>query len=414
MPEPIRVLNLIARLNVGGPAKHVGWLMAGLDPARFEQRLLAGPVPDNEDDMGPWLKAQGVDYQIIPTLGREISPTKDLATLLAILSVLKDYRPHVVATHTAKAGFLGRLALMLHRRTAKTKGWPVPKCVHTFHGHVFHDYFGSAKTKLFLSLERMLARRATWRIVAISPRMLEEIHGQYGVGRPEQFVVLPLGIDQAPFADSDSGRSRFRAALGIGAEEFVAGAVGRVAPVKNYGLLLEAAAKLKQAEPELFECCRFLIIGGGSHDELAQLSQRAAALGIADKAAFLGNRSDPEAFFPGLDALMLTSLNEGTPMAILEAGACGRPVIATAVGGVADLLGPVAQEIKGFTLHERGLTAPSGDAPSLAGALAWLIKSPAQGQALGGALKSYVAAEHSREGLVAAMESLYDTAVDHA
>lgn len=414
MPEPIRVLNVIARLNVGGPAKHVGWLMAGLDPDRFEQRLLCGPVPDNEDDMGPLLRSQGVDYQIIPTLGRQISPTKDLATLMAILAVLKDFRPHVVATHTAKAGFLGRLALMIYRRTAKAKGWPVPKCVHTFHGHVFHDYFGPAKTRLFLFLERMLAERASWRIVAISPRMFEEIHGQYKVGQAEQFVVLPLGIDQTPFANPASGRARFRAELGLNDSEFVIGAVGRVAPVKNYGLFLQAAAKLKQDETELYERCRFVLIGGGSHEEMTGLAQQAESLSISDKTVFLGNRSDPEAFFPGLDALMLTSLNEGTPMAILEAGACGCPVVATAVGGVPDLLGPVEQEMQGFTLRGRGLSAPSGDASSLAAALAWLIKDPAQSNALGGSLKSYVAAEHSRERLVDAMEALYQEALDHA
>jgi glycosyltransferase involved in cell wall biosynthesis len=414
MPEPIRVLNVIARLNVGGPAKHVGWLMSGLDPARFEQRLLAGPVPDNEDDMGPWLKSQGVGYQIIPTLGREISPAKDLATMMAILAVLKDYRPHIVATHTAKAGFLGRLALMLFRRSAKAKGWPVPKCVHTFHGHVFHGYFSPAKTRLFLFLERMLARRATWRIVAISPRMFEEIHGQYGVGREEQFVVLPLGIDQTPFADPAPGRARFRAELHAGDDEFVVGAVGRVAPVKNYGLFLEAAAKLKQDEPGLYERCRFLLIGGGSQEEMTALAQQAKSSGISGRTAFLGNRSDPEAFFPGLDALMLTSFNEGTPMAILEAGACGCPVIATEVGGVPDLLGPVEKEILGFSLRSRGLSAPSGNAPGLAAALAWLIKNPAQGGALGGALKSYVSAEHGKERLVADMEALYQAAQDQA
>lgn len=414
MPEPIRLLNLIARLNVGGPAKHVGWLMAGLDTDRFEQRLLAGPVPDNEDDMGPWLQSQGVGCQIIPTLGREISPAKDLATLMAILAVLKEFRPHVLATHTAKAGFLGRLALMMYRRSAKAKGWPVPKCVHTFHGHVFHGYFSPAKTRLFLFLERMLARRATWRIVAISPRMFEEIHGQYEVGTPGQYVVLPLGIDQTPFADPAPGRARFRAQLGAGDDEFVIGAVGRVAQVKNYGLFLQAAAELRQAEPGLFERCRFVLIGGGSDEDMQRLSRQAGSLGIGGRTALVGNRSDPEAFFPGLDALMLTSLNEGTPMAILEAGACGRPVLATAVGGVPDLLGPVEQETQGFSRCARGLSAPSGDAAALAAALAWLIKNPAQGKTLGGALKSYVAAEHSRERLVANMEALYQAAMDQA
>ncbi len=414
MAQLIRVLNLIARLNVGGPAKHVGWLMAGLDPARFEQRLISGPVPANEDDMGPWLENQGVHCEIIPSLGREISPAKDLAALKAVLAQLKQFRPHVIATHTAKAGFLGRLALMLYRPTARAQGWPEPKCVHTFHGHVFHGYFSPAKTRLFLFLERVLAERATWRIVAISPRMFEEIHGRYKVGRAEQFVVLPLGIDQAPFADPVPGRRRFRSELGVGADEYLIGAVGRVAPVKNYSLYLEAASRLKTQEPALYERCRFALIGGGSETEMAELAGQAESLGIGEKIIFLGNRSDPENFFPGLDALMLTSLNEGTPMSILEAGACGRPVAATAVGGVPDLLGPIEEELSGFTCRRRGLTALSGDAAGLAAALAWLMKEPARQKALGGSLKSYVAAEHGRERLIAAMADLYNSAKDQA
>ena len=414
MAGPLRVLNLIARLNVGGPAKHVGWLMAGLDPDRFEQRLIAGPVPANEDDMGPWLKSQGVRFKILPSLGREINPAQDLAALRDILAEFKEFRPHLIATHTAKAGFLGRLALMLYGPTAKAKGWPLPKCVHTFHGHVFHGYFGPAKTRLFLFLERLLARRATWRIVAISPRMFEEIHGQYQVGQAGQFVVLPLGIDQAPYADPEPGRSRFRAELGLGQSDFLIGAVGRVAPVKNYGLFLQTAARLKQDHPDLFERCCFTLIGGGSDEEMAQLSQQAEALGLSPKLDFLGNRSDPENFFPGLDALMLTSLNEGTPMAILEAGACGRPVLATAVGGVPDLLGPIEEQMNGFSVCRRGLSAESGDSTGLAAALAWLLKEPARQKALGGSLKAYVAAQHSRERLLADISSLYESAVDQA
>ena len=414
MSQPLRVLNLIARLNVGGPAKHVGWLMAGLDPARFEQRLVAGPVPANEDDMGPWLKSQGVRFKILPSLGREINPAQDLSALKAVLAELKEFRPHLIATHTAKAGFLGRLALLLYRPTAKAKGWPVPKCVHTFHGHVFHGYFGPAKTRLFLFLERLLAKRATWRIVAISPRMFEEIHGQYKVGRAGQFVVLPLGIDQTPYTDPEAGRSRFRAELGLGHGDFLIGAVGRVAPVKNYGLFLQTAARLKQDQPELFERCCFALIGGGSDEEMAELSQQAETLGLGPKLDFLGNRSDPENFFPGLDALMLTSLNEGTPMAILEAGACGRPVLATAVGGVPDLLGPVEEQTDGFSVRRRGLSAESGDSTGLAAALAWLLKEPARQKALGGSLKAYVAAQHSRERLMADITALYESAADQA
>lgn len=412
MPEPetkkIRVLRVIARLNVGGPAKHVAWLMSGLDPERFEQRLIAGPVPANEDDMGPWLQAQGAAYATLPSLQREISPARDAAALGALLRELARFRPHILATHTAKAGFLGRAALLLYRPYARLRGWPAPKAVHTFHGHTFHGYFGPAKTRLFLFLERFLAKNATWRIVAISPRMFREIHQQYRVGRAGQFVTVPLGIDLDVFRETGAGRASFRRELEAGPEEFLVGAVGRIAPVKNYGLFLEAAARLRGYRPELFAKTRFLLIGGGSGEDMAELKRRSRELGLGPKMVFLGNRPDPENFFPGLDALLLTSLNEGTPVAILEGGACGLPVAATGVGGVPDLLGEkISGLAQGFELRERGLTAPSCDADGLAAALAWIMDNPAPAEDLGRELRRYVRAAHGRDRLVSDISGLY-------
>lgn len=408
---PRRVLRLIARLNVGGPAKHAAWLMRGLDPARFEQTLAAGPVPAGEDDMGPWLREQGVDYLIIPSLGRAVNPVADLRGLFHILGLLAKTRPHILATHTSKAGFLGRTALLLYRPYARLRGRPVPQAVHTFHGHTFHGYFGPLTGRLFLGLERFLARWATWRIVVISPRQLEEIHQTFGVGRREQFVLTPLGIDLAPFADPGPGRKAFRAELGAGENDILVGAVGRVAPVKNYGLFVEVAARLKQSRPELYARCRFLLIGGGPAEEMAALRERAQALGVAQRVVFMGSRPDPEAFSPGLDALLLTSVNEGTPVAILEGGACGLPVTATEVGGTPDLLGQAEEtDPRGFTLRGRGITAPSGDAPALAAGLAHLLDHPDLAARLGGALREYVHARHDKARLVRDIAALYEQA----
>lgn len=143
-PPPIRVLRLIARLNVGGPAHHVAVLMAGLEPARFIQLLVAGRVQGNEDDMGPALRQQGIDYLELPELGRSLHPWRDLKGLLKLLGIMARFKPQVVETHTSKAGFLGRLACWLFGPYAWFKGWPEPKAIHTFHGHTFHGYFATS------------------------------------------------------------------------------------------------------------------------------------------------------------------------------------------------------------------------------------------------------------------------------
>jgi len=407
--HPIRVLRLITRLNMGGPAKHVAWLMEGLPPQEFPQRLVTGRVAKGEDDLGPELAARGIHFAVIPEMGREIHPLRDLVALARIWAWLARVRPHILATHTAKAGFLGRMALWAYRPWARLRGWPVPQAVHTFHGHTFHGYFGPLKTRLFLFLERTLARFATWRIVAISPGQFQEICHTYRVGRPEQYVIVPLGLDLETFARTQEGRAAFRAELGAAEDEVLVGAVGRVAPVKNYGLFLEAAARLKRSRPELYARCRFVLIGGGSPADMALLSTQARVLGLKGKVVFTGNRNDPHCFFPGLDLLMLTSLNEGTPLSILEGGACGLPVVATEVGGVPDILGETARDMGAFRIHLRGLGTASGNAEGLAAALAWLLDHPGQAQTLGQALRRYVHRNHGKDRLVRDIALLYRT-----
>jgi glycosyltransferase involved in cell wall biosynthesis len=409
---PIRVLRLIARLNVGGPARHVGWVTLGLAERGFDQLLAAGRVEADEDDLGPELRAQGLTWVEIPELGRSLNPLRDLSCLAQALTLMARFRPQVIETHTSKAGTIGRAAALLYRPYARLRGWPVPKAIHTFHGHTFHGYFGPLMGRVFLTLERLLARVATWRIVVISPRQFEEICREFKVGRPEQFVVLPLGMDLAPFVDPAPGRAAFRAEMAAGEGEFLVGAVGRVAAVKNYGLYVQAASELGKARPELAARVRFLLIGGGLAPDMAALTTQAAALGLGPRFTLLGNRADPQAFQPGIDALMMTSVNEGTPIAILEAGACAKPVITTAVGGIPDMLGEaVEQRPEGFDLRQRGITVASGDAPALAHALAWVMDHPAEAAALGTRLREYVLAHHAQERLLGDLAGLYEKAV---
>lgn len=408
--EPVRVLRLIARLNVGGPARHVGWLMQGLDPERFAQTLAVGQVAPGEDDLGPELAEAGVKWLYLPRLHRDISPIGDLICLRRLLILLGRYQPHILATHTSKAGFVGRAAALIYGPWARLRGWPRLRCVHTFHGHTFRGYFGPLTGRVFLALERFLARWATWRIVTISPRQYTEIVEHYRVGRPGQAVVVPLGIDLEPFRRTEQGRARFRAGLGAGEGELLVGAVGRLAPIKNYDLFWQTAARLKELAPELYARTRFVLIGGGPPEELARLRAVAGGLGLGDQARVLGNRRDREEFFPGLDCLLLTSDNEGTPVSILEGGACGLPIVSTEVGGVPDLLGQALEELGGgLRRRQRGLTAPAGDAGALARGLAWLWAEPERAAALGGALQQFVWDHYAKERLVDDITRLYLT-----
>ena len=359
--EPIRLMSLIARLNVGGPAKLLGWIGAGLDPARFSHTLVAGQVPEGEQDMGPWVESLGVPYLMVPLLGRAINPLKDVRCLAQIFRLLVRIKPHVLATHTAKAGFMGRAALLLYAPLARLMGWPRTRALHTFHGHVFHGYFGKTATGVFLFLERFLAKRATWRVLVISRQQLKEIHGRFKVGRAGQMEVVPIGIDLDQFHDQERGRAEFRRELNLTPDKFLIGAVGRIAAVKHYELVVQTAARLKEISPQAYERSRFVLIGGGQPQDETRLRDLASDLGVDDRFTVLGYRSDPECFFPALDFLLLTSLNEGTPLSILEAGACARPVVSTQVGGVPDLLGAERSQMSPGAVI-RG-TGPGGGQP---------------------------------------------------
>ncbi len=406
-PNPIVVLRLIARLNLGGPAKHVTWLLREMDPAEFRQILVCGRVEPGEDDMTPLIRAAGVEPVIVPFLGRSLHPWRDAKSLLACLAILARTKPDLVHTHTSKAGFIGRAATLIYNLWRRATFRRPVRVVHTFHGHTFHSYFGRLQGAVFLVIERLLARVATDMIVVISERQFEEIHQTYGVGRPGRVAVIPLGIDASLWDDPEPGRREFRQQLGLGADTVAVGAVGRIAPVKNYPLLADVAAALRDMAPALYERCRFLIIGGGRPEDAAAVADRAARLGVADHVQMPGPRTDPQNFFAGLDLILLTSDNEGTPLSLIEGLAAQRPVAATAVGGVPDVVGPALAGGDGFTIHERGLLAPRRDAVGLARALIWLIEHPDEAARLAALGRRHVRLNYDKARLVGDLGRLY-------
>ena len=414
VPRPIRVISLIARLNLGGPAKLLNWTAAGLDPERFEHILAAGRVPPGEEELGPWGQKHGGAYIRVPLLGRAINPLRDIFCLARILGLLIRIKPHVLSTHTAKAGFIGRSALLVYRPLAALMGWPRTKALHTFHGHIFHSYFGKSATALFLFMERFLARWASWKILVISPQQYQEIHMDKKVGRKEQIEIVPIGVDLNQFRHPEKGKKEFRRELGLGDDELLFGAVGRMAAVKNYPMVVHTAAKLKELAPELYRRSRFVLIGGGKPEALRQIKELAAGLRVQERFQVMGYRHDPERFFPALDVLLLTSLNEGVPVSILEAGACARPVLATGVGGVGDLLGPQALEHShGFVVRQRGVSVPGRDASAMARGLAHLMDHPDLAAGLGEALREYVRRAHSKDAYVSHMADLFTQAAEN-
>ena len=322
MSRPLKIVRIIARLNIGGPAIHVALLTARLNEGEFESLLVAGSVGDEEGDMSYYAAERGVAPLIITDLGRELSPVRDIRTMWKLYRLLRREQPDVVHTHTAKAGFVGRWA-------AKLAG--VPVIVHTFHGHVFQGYFGSLKTRVFITLEQ-LTSRITDSILTLTQSLRRELALTYRVARTEKITVLPLGLDLAPFAAAPRKTGTFREQYGIPQDAPLIGIAGRMVPVKNHALFLESAAQIRAKRPD----ARFIMIGDGELRD--DLERQIDNLGLRGFVKITGWLTDMPAAYADMDVFALSSVNEGTPVTVIEALSAGCPVVATHVGGIPDLL----------------------------------------------------------------------------
>ncbi len=401
--KPVKIVRIIARLNVGGPARHVVWLTKALQTDEFQTALFAGTVPEGEEDMSYFAAENSVAPIYIEAMSRELSP-KDVVSLWKIFRQLQREKPDIIHTHTAKAGTVGRVAGFLYRWLA----WKNVKIVHTFHGHIFHSYYGSFKTKIFLLIEKTLAKMATDKIVVISGQQFAEIHERFGVGQKEQFAIIPLGIDVEAFADWRSKRHILRGEIGADANEIFVGLVGRLTEVKNHRLFLEVV-KLWQTANQAAKV-KFVIVGDGHLRE--SLEAEAENLGIRDAIIFLGNRNDADVFYAGLDIIALTSLNEGTPLSLIEAMANEKPVISTVVGGVTDLLGKVTEQKPRFQVCERGISTASGDAEGFCDGLRYLINDEKMRETFGQRGRDYVETNYGKNRLVKDVKNLYNKLIE--
>jgi len=384
LTEPIRVLRVIARLNMGGPALHVAYLTAGLEPRGYETTLVAGTLARGEESMAFVAEGLGVPVVTINQLHREISPLRDAVAILRLARLIRARRPHILHTHTAKAGAIGRLAAVLAGPARP------PIIVHTFHGHVLRGYFGPVRAAGFRLLERWLARRAT-ALVAVSPQVRDDLVS-LGVAPAESFVIVRLGIALEERVSLDSaGRERMRALLGIAPQRFVVGWIGRMTGVKRTDDILLALRGLRDRG---VDACLLMVGDGPDRD---QTERRAKELGVVRECFFLGYQDDVTGFLAAFDAFVLPSGNEGTPVSAIEALGAGRPVVATRVGGVPDV---VRDGVDGYLVE-------AGDVAGLAEALARLAADPELRDRMGAAGRERVLPRYAVERLIDDVDRLY-------
>ncbi len=355
MAERIKVMQIIARMNVGGPAVIVAELMRGLDSSQFEQVLITGYCDETEAD---YLDEVATDIKAtrIAGLGRSLSPFADLKAFFGLVSTIKKFNPDVIHTHTAKAGVLGRLASIIAGRGAVR--------IHTFHGHLLHGYFAGWKTRLVVAIEKFFAARTDY-LIAIGSEVKRDLIAA-GIGTAAQYNVFFPGLPEPKSFDKADLRKR----LELDPATIYCTFVGRLTQIKRPDRLLDIAAAMVKREVSI----HFLVAGEG---ELFESSKARAA---AEKLpmTFLGWRKDIDQLFAASDIAILTSDNEGIPLTLIEAAQAGLPIIAPAVGSISDI---VENDKTGF------LTSPQPGA--MASALSALATDSGLRNRLGSAGKTH-------------------------
>lgn len=309
-------------MNVGGPSRHVVHLVDGLDAYGYETRLVVGSPESAEGSMLRLAAEKQIQPHIVVGLDRPVALLRDFAAFQQIVREIRLFKPHVVHTHTAKAGILGRLAAVL---------CGVPVIFHTFHGHVFSGYFSPLLSQLIVGLERFLVGFSD-RLITLTPGLKEDISQRFKLTESQKIEVVPLGLDLRKNLFISRKSTNWRARFGLDQDVFLAGIVARLVPVKNHAMLIKTVADLVVQIPEL----HLAVVGGGELE--GSLRALASSLGVADRIHFCGIVNEIEEVYADLDLLVLSSKNEGTPVVLIEALASGCPVAATRVGGIPEVL----------------------------------------------------------------------------
>lgn len=388
-----RILRIINRLNLGGPTYNAAYLSRYL-PGRYETLLAAGMKDDSEESSEYIVEQMGLKPVYIPDMRRELSPAADYHSYRYIRKLIDDFKPDIVHTHAAKAGTLGRLAA-IHAN--------VPVIVHTFHGHVFHSYFGRIKTQFFLTVERYLASKSS-AIIAISKTQKIELVNHYKLCNEQKVKVIPLGFDLSRFSQKqDELRKSFRSHYQVPDNTLAVGIIGRLVPVKNHGLFIKAFQyALANTEIPL----RAFIIGDGECRKKVEELCNESGLSFSDgnisskvDVVFTSWIKNIEWALAGLDIVALTSFNEGTPVSLIEAQAAGKPIVSTLTGGIADVV----------LENETALLTKSDDLSSFAQKLTLLINDAPLRQKLSVKGSEFVNEHFHYMRLVNDMAALYDS-----
>ena len=369
----IKVLRIIARMNVGGPAVQVSGLMRGFDQEAFEQELLTGFCAADEAD---YLEKVATDVEAIRVdgLGRSIKPRSDLTALFAIIKEIRHFKPDVIHTHTAKAGVVGRVASLLSGQKSMR--------VHTFHGHLLHGYFGTAKTKLVILIEKILAR-FTDQLLAVGKQVQDDLIA-VGIGNSKKFEVMPPGLKLANVPTKEAARVE----LGLQPNEIYCAFIGRITQIKRPDRFLDVAAKIKTDNVKV----HFIVAGAG--EKLQYCQDRVSSENLP--VTFLGWREDIEVVLAAADFVILTSDNEGTPLSLIQAGMVGIPVVATNIGSTNEIV------VDGQTGFLTDLFVEQ-----LAQAVTKLVSDSDLRAKMGAAGKQYTLARYGVERLVKDHQDLY-------
>ena len=352
----IKNLHVITRLIRGGAQENTLLTVTGLDSRRYETVLVSGPAAGREGEMESRARESGVDLRIIPELTRELIPLKDIIALFKIFFLIKREKFDIVHTHTSKAGFLGRIA-------ARIAGAPV--VVHTPHGHIFYGYFGRLKNEFFILLEKFAAL-FTDRIITLTERGKRE-YVERRIAPADRFIPIYSGVDLSSL-NLKADISKVREELGLSPKHRAVGTVGRLVPIKGHRHLIEAALQVVEALPEV----KFFLVGDGPCRE--ELERQVARLNLGDNIHFLGLKEEGvEEFMAALDLFVLPSLNEGMGRVLIKAMALGRPVVATEVSGIPEIV----------KNNETGLLVPPGDPKSLAEAIITLLRDEKRAREMG-------------------------------
>jgi len=376
----IKVVRIQSRICIGGPAIHSEILSRYMPKDKYETLLLGGALEAEERCLFDELRAKGINIRIVERMRRAVNPFADLRAIKQVYGILRQEKPDIVCTHTAKAGTIGRIAAWLAG---------VPVILHTFHGHVFDGYFGKAKTRFFILVEKALSLLSD-QIIAISPSQAKDLAEKYRIAPAKKIATIRLGFELDRFlARKRSGN--LRTSLGLSPDQILLAIIGRIVPIKNHIMMLHVLAKLRRENLKVHLC----VVGDG--ENRPQIEELCRRLGLVDLVHFLGWISAMEDLYPEIDIVVLTSLNEGTPFSIIEAMASSVPVVATNVGGVPDLL----------RVGKNGLACEVNNIDDMAEKIEMLLRNRELREGLVRNASEFVIRNYHYTRLIKDMDSLY-------